>query len=300
MKVLPEAVAAIRVPRPLRAGGARDLGAGSPSHLHAARRGQQDGGEYLVWSTWRERVAARLERGRLSFEQALRSRWRSRTRSRRPIARASPRDLKPGNIMLARAPARSCSTSASPRCAEQPFAGALGRRRGDAAHIRGRARRDPPVHGAGTARRAGGRRAHGPVRLRGRSSTRSSPARSRSPARARRASSLRSCTPAAAAVARSSRSHGAALDHLVKTSLAKDPDDRWQTARDLLRELRRVEQGDADCGGARKPARCVAGSSWIDHGSSGAHRAVGAGMGTAAVRGATSGNAPRNLHAPGE
>src|SRR5262249_48907984 len=29
-----------------------------------------------------------------------------------------------------------------------------------------------------------------------------------------------------------------ALDRLVRTCLAKDPDDRWQTARDLLRELR--------------------------------------------------------------
>ena len=28
-----------------------------------------------------------------------------------------------------------------------------------------------------------------------------------------------------------------ALDRIVKTCLAKDPDDRWQTARDLSREL---------------------------------------------------------------
>ena len=33
-----------------------------------------------------------------------------------------------------------------------------------------------------------------------------------------------------------------ALDRLVKTCLAKDPDERWQTARDLARELRRVDQ----------------------------------------------------------
>jgi eukaryotic-like serine/threonine-protein kinase len=35
------------------------------------------------------------------------------------------------------------------------------------------------------------------------------------------------------------------LDYIVKTCMAKDPDDRWQSARDLSRELRRVSSGDA-------------------------------------------------------
>src|SRR5262245_3984313 len=35
-----------------------------------------------------------------------------------------------------------------------------------------------------------------------------------------------------------------ALDRIVATCLAKDPDDRWQTARDLLRELTWVRDGD--------------------------------------------------------
>ncbi len=36
-----------------------------------------------------------------------------------------------------------------------------------------------------------------------------------------------------------------ALDHVVKTCLAKSPDDRWQTARDLLAELRWIADGGA-------------------------------------------------------
>ena len=36
-----------------------------------------------------------------------------------------------------------------------------------------------------------------------------------------------------------------ALDHVVKTCLAKNPDDRWQTARDLLAELKWIAEGGA-------------------------------------------------------
>ncbi len=38
----------------------------------------------------------------------------------------------------------------------------------------------------------------------------------------------------------------AALDRLVRQCLAKDPDDRWQSAGDLMRELRWIVQGAAD------------------------------------------------------
>ena len=37
----------------------------------------------------------------------------------------------------------------------------------------------------------------------------------------------------------------AALDYAVSICLSKDPDDRWQTARDLLRELKRIDSGTA-------------------------------------------------------
>ena len=45
-----------------------------------------------------------------------------------------------------------------------------------------------------------------------------------------------------------------ALDRLVRTCLAKDPDDRWQTARDLLRELQWVASADTDAGDTRNTA----------------------------------------------
>ncbi len=42
-----------------------------------------------------------------------------------------------------------------------------------------------------------------------------------------------------------------ALQRIVQTCLAKDPDDRWQTARDLLRELQWLAESDADADDAR-------------------------------------------------
>jgi len=43
----------------------------------------------------------------------------------------------------------------------------------------------------------------------------------------------------------------ATLTRLVATCLAKDPDARWQTARDLMRELTWIRDGDVVSGAAR-------------------------------------------------
>ena len=61
-----------------------------------------------------------------------------------------------------------------------------------------------------------------------------------------------------------------ALDRLVRTCLAKDPDERWQTARDLVRELKWIadvkpqEAADAPIGRrGRSLARRGAGPAWL-------------------------------------
>ena len=40
------------------------------------------------------------------------------------------------------------------------------------------------------------------------------------------------------------------VDHIVKRCLAKDPDERWQSASDLMRELRWVQQNPTEGGAA--------------------------------------------------
>ncbi len=53
-----------------------------------------------------------------------------------------------------------------------------------------------------------------------------------------------------------------ALDRVVKTCLAKDPDDRWQSARDLYRELKWIAEGTTDASLPTTAAGIPAGSGW--------------------------------------
>lgn len=50
------------------------------------------------------------------------------------------------------------------------------------------------------------------------------------------------------AVTSRQREAPAALEHLIRTCLAKDPDDRWQTAQDVARELAAIAEGRAPAG----------------------------------------------------
>ena len=53
------------------------------------------------------------------------------------------------------------------------------------------------------------------------------------------------------------------LERIVHTCLAKDPDDRWQTARDLLRELQWFAESDAEPADVRATVRGLAGDASI-------------------------------------
>ena len=169
------------------------------------------------------------------------------------------RDLKPANVMLTRSGAKLLDfglarpARSSPRPRDAPVATSADprRRRRDCRHA--------PVHGAGAAERRGRRCAQRSVRLRRdalrdghRHAGRSTPDRRPSWSRRFSSTSRRRCRREHPPYRRRSIA-------LVATCLAKDPDERWQTAKDLLRELRWVrddrDNRPAPSAGARNGAR---------------------------------------------
>ena len=160
-----------RVPRAFRARSPRDLAASiirtSARSTTSASRGHRLPGHGVPRRRDARRTGSRAARCRSNRRYDAQS--RSPTRSTRRTAQGIVhRDLKPGNIMLSRRRARSCSISGSRSCGAgqstacrrammpttQPITGA------------GHDPRHAPVHGARAARRQGGRRAHGHLRVR--------------------------------------------------------------------------------------------------------------------------------------
>jgi Tol biopolymer transport system component/predicted Ser/Thr protein kinase len=69
-----------------------------------------------------------------------------------------------------------------------------------------------------------------------------------------------------------------ALDHVVKTCMAKEPADRWQTARDLLAELEWIAEGGAETTASAPVAAATTRRRWLTRAAF-----VGAGLGGGAL-----------------
>jgi Tol biopolymer transport system component len=53
-----------------------------------------------------------------------------------------------------------------------------------------------------------------------------------------------------------------ALERLIKTCLAKDPDDRWQTAHDVKLQLKQIAEGGSQASGQAPPRKVAGGLGW--------------------------------------
>ena len=249
VKVLPAHLSAIAgVAAALRARGADDLAALPPAHLRAVRRRPRRARPTTSsWSTWRgRRWRTGSPEGRFRLEQVLRFGCEIADAldkaHRQGIVH---RDLKPGNVML---------TKSGVKLLDFGLAKGAG----------SRVRRDSSSRALPT---AGRRLSRARARFSARSSTwpRSSSKGSEADARTdifALGAVLYEMATGAKAFAGTSQASliGAilrdtprpisdfapvtppALDRIVRTCLAKDPEDRWQTARDVSRQLREVEK----------------------------------------------------------
>jgi eukaryotic-like serine/threonine-protein kinase len=258
IKVLPRSLAKDREAAERFAREARAIAAlNHPNICTLHDVGDDDGVAFLVMEYLEgESLSSRLTRGPLKVEQALRYAIQIASALDR-VHRAGlvHRDLKPGNIMLTKGAADSRSShlrSSDPTHATLVDFG-ISKARGDVAAVPGDETTMSPVSNltqAGTL--LGTVRYMAPEQLNGRSADARADIFSfgavlyemvvgrpafDAPATAGLLLAIREQEPAPSARL------SAPLDRVVHTCLTKDPDDRWQTARDLLRELQWIEEG---------------------------------------------------------
>ncbi len=205
--------------------------------------GEQDGTDFLVMEYIEgESLADRLKKGALPLDQALRYAIEiADALDKAHRQGVVHRDLKPGNIMLTKSGAKLLDFGLA-KLKALSLAGSLGAirppHRREASHRERLHPRHVPVHGSGAARRQGRGRADGHLRFWG-GALRDGHGQARpSRGRARRVLIAAIMEQRSAAAVHAAVDVTAALDHVAARCLAKDPDDRWQSASDLMGELK--------------------------------------------------------------
>jgi eukaryotic-like serine/threonine-protein kinase len=244
IKVLPSALVGDAHARQRFAREARAIAALSHPHICPLFDiGHEEGADYLVMEYLEgESLAARLARSRLPLEQAMRCAMEvAAALSAAHAAGIVHRDLKPGNIILTRTGAKLLDFGLAKPRRDQPVTGLT-----DVAT-------QQPITGAGAM--AGTLQYMSPEQVEGRDADARSDIFALGAViyemlTSRRAFDGRSQAAIIAGIMYADPpppssvvpSLSPAVDYFVRCCLAKSPDDRWQSAHDVLLELRSLEQ----------------------------------------------------------